>query len=196
MVLVQGAGTEHEVRSAGHDGCDHLWDLLRALAAVRGDEHGEAGIRRDGGNAREAGSAVTAPGLAHDTGSRLPRDGGRPVGGGVVDDDHFVDDVARHAPNEVADRRGLVERRYDQDDLHSASTPARSRRSPTDNGRSFRATAKPNGATSTSRAHHGMAHGSERKNVYAKRSEEHTSELQSPYELVCRLLLEKKKQKH
>src|SRR5207248_4482104 len=29
----------------------------------------------------------------------------------------------------------------------------------------------------------------------AVRSEEHTSELQSPYDLVCRLLLEKKKQK-
>src|SRR5207248_10834452 len=28
------------------------------------------------------------------------------------------------------------------------------------------------------------------------RSEEHTSELQSPYDLVCRLLLEKKKTKH
>src|SRR5207248_11168458 len=28
-----------------------------------------------------------------------------------------------------------------------------------------------------------------------QRSEEHTSELQSPYDLVCRLLLEKKKQK-
>src|SRR5437867_5818718 len=28
-----------------------------------------------------------------------------------------------------------------------------------------------------------------------ERSEEHTSELQSPYDLVCRLLLEKKKQK-
>src|SRR5437867_5212682 len=28
------------------------------------------------------------------------------------------------------------------------------------------------------------------------RSEEHTSELQSPYDLVCRLLLEKKKQKN
>src|SRR5437867_10189493 len=27
---------------------------------------------------------------------------------------------------------------------------------------------------------------------YAERSEEHTSELQSPYDLVCRLLLEKK----
>src|SRR5437867_8764598 len=27
----------------------------------------------------------------------------------------------------------------------------------------------------------------------ARRSEEHTSELQSPYDLVCRLLLEKKK---
>src|SRR5438094_1770731 len=29
----------------------------------------------------------------------------------------------------------------------------------------------------------------------ASRSEEHTSELQSPYDLVCRLLLEKKKKK-
>src|SRR5207248_9750815 len=28
-----------------------------------------------------------------------------------------------------------------------------------------------------------------------RRSEEHTSELQSPYDLVCRLLLEKKKQR-
>src|SRR5437867_6330883 len=28
---------------------------------------------------------------------------------------------------------------------------------------------------------------------YPERSEEHTSELQSPYDLVCRLLLEKKK---
>src|SRR5437867_6253333 len=28
---------------------------------------------------------------------------------------------------------------------------------------------------------------------YSNRSEEHTSELQSPYDLVCRLLLEKKK---
>src|SRR5437867_12959996 len=28
---------------------------------------------------------------------------------------------------------------------------------------------------------------------FTKRSEEHTSELQSPYDLVCRLLLEKKK---
>src|SRR5690348_18193677 len=31
--------------------------------------------------------------------------------------------------------------------------------------------------------------------VYPSRSEEHTSELQSPVHLVCRLLLEKKKQK-
>src|SRR5437867_7596112 len=30
----------------------------------------------------------------------------------------------------------------------------------------------------------------------ARRSEEHTSELQSPYDLVCRLLLEKKKNKN
>src|SRR5690348_17983129 len=32
--------------------------------------------------------------------------------------------------------------------------------------------------------------------VIHQRSEEHTSELQSPVHLVCRLLLEKKKQKH
>src|SRR5438876_4340574 len=31
---------------------------------------------------------------------------------------------------------------------------------------------------------------------FGKRSEEHTSELQSPVHLVCRLLLEKKKKKH
>src|SRR6266705_1294210 len=31
--------------------------------------------------------------------------------------------------------------------------------------------------------------------IQRSRSEEHTSELQSPYELVCRLLLEKKKKK-
>src|SRR5437867_8200748 len=32
-----------------------------------------------------------------------------------------------------------------------------------------------------------------RAELLVRRSEEHTSELQSPYELVCRLLLEKKK---
>src|SRR5207248_5963019 len=32
--------------------------------------------------------------------------------------------------------------------------------------------------------------------VFHKRSEEHTSELQSPYDLVCRLLLEKKKNRY
>src|SRR5215210_9515254 len=32
--------------------------------------------------------------------------------------------------------------------------------------------------------------------VHGQRSEEHTSELQSPMYLVCRLLLEKKKKKH
>src|SRR5438876_6633832 len=34
-----------------------------------------------------------------------------------------------------------------------------------------------------------------RKHLAIKRSEEHTSELQSPVHLVCRLLLEKKKKK-
>src|SRR5207248_6100504 len=35
----------------------------------------------------------------------------------------------------------------------------------------------------------------QRLNLEFPRSEEHTSELQSPYDLVCRLLLEKKKKK-
>src|SRR5205807_7463527 len=40
---------------------------------------------------------------------------------------------------------------------------------------------------------HVSARGSRRKDLYPIRSEEHTSELQSPCNLVCRLLLEKKK---
>src|SRR5437773_5654363 len=35
-----------------------------------------------------------------------------------------------------------------------------------------------------------------RQRVHGDRSEEHTSELQSHHDLVCRLLLEKKKKKH
>src|SRR5438094_5008772 len=38
-------------------------------------------------------------------------------------------------------------------------------------------------------------HGDVGVGVRRRRSEEHTSELQSPYDLVCRLLLEKKKKK-
>src|SRR5256885_11117312 len=37
--------------------------------------------------------------------------------------------------------------------------------------------------------------GSELDTLFSERSEEHTSELQSPCNLVCRLLLEKKKKK-
>src|SRR5256885_11367919 len=40
------------------------------------------------------------------------------------------------------------------------------------------------------------AHRERGRACYAARSEEHTSELQSPCNLVCRLLLEKKKKKH
>src|SRR5256885_9880289 len=40
---------------------------------------------------------------------------------------------------------------------------------------------------------HDAMHGAEGRARLAKRSEEHTSELQSPCNLVCRLLLEKKK---
>src|SRR5258708_11701054 len=40
-----------------------------------------------------------------------------------------------------------------------------------------------------------LASGSTRASVKPRRSEEHTSELQSPDHLVCRLLLEKKKKR-
>src|SRR5207244_10265867 len=42
----------------------------------------------------------------------------------------------------------------------------------------------------------GASAGNLRRFVADSRSEEHTSELQSPDHLVCRLLLEKKKQQH
>src|SRR5207248_9357000 len=43
---------------------------------------------------------------------------------------------------------------------------------------------------------HGRGLGERAAMADRQRSEEHTSELQSPYDLVCRLLLEKKKHKH
>src|SRR5438552_11008699 len=48
------------------------------------------------------------------------------------------------------------------------------------------------GAIAADETHHGAPRYTHRK---AARSEEHTSELQSPDHLVCRLLLEKKKKK-
>src|SRR5207248_10845775 len=44
-------------------------------------------------------------------------------------------------------------------------------------------------------ANHELLLAGTRNEEIEERSEEHTSELQSPYDLVCRLLLEKKKQK-
>src|SRR5215510_16453205 len=168
MVPVQqDAGAKRKVRVARQDRRDDLWNLLRTLAAVRVDEHGDVGIRRERGDAGEAGSTVAAAGLAHDAGSCLPRRGPSRRWKHCRDD-HFVDDVARHAPDELADHESLVERRDDQDRLHSAPTPARARRVSTDKARNARATANPRGATSTRRAHHGMAQGSARKKAYAK----------------------------
>src|SRR5207248_8371471 len=42
------------------------------------------------------------------------------------------------------------------------------------------------------RSRRSCRHGARRRRPRRERSEEHTSELQSPYDLVCRLLLEKK----
>src|SRR5947208_12996789 len=58
-------------------------------------------------------------------------------------------------------------------------------------GRSFVPETLPDTATTVSRARRECAAGCHTR----RRSEEHTSELQSPDHLVCRLLLEKKKKK-
>src|SRR5438094_4104873 len=63
----------------------------------------------------------------------------------------------------------------------------------------FRSASRSNTAPETkqrsSRNSTGSGRASTPPSASAKRSEEHTSELQSPYDLVCRLLLEKKKKK-
>src|SRR5207248_8270350 len=59
----------------------------------------------------------------------------------------------------------------------------------------FRAHREEGAGDARSRPHHvQQKHGAVRDALAVSRSEEHTSELQSPYDLVCRLLLEKKKQ--
>src|SRR4051794_41753571 len=61
-----------------------------------------------------------------------------------------------------------------------------------------RATARTSPSRATGRppgAHRGRPRAAPRVTAFGRRSEEHTSELQSPVHLVCRLLLEKKKKK-
>src|SRR5256885_6892964 len=57
----------------------------------------------------------------------------------------------------------------------------------------FRSRIPPSRSTRTGRGRHGVGHV---RRPGGSRSEEHTSELQSPCNLVCRLLLEKKKKHH
>src|SRR6266849_6231673 len=159
---------EHQVRAAGEDGIQHQRNLLRSLTAVRVEEHRDAGVRRKRDDASEAGSSVAAPRLMHHAGSRIARHRGRRVGGAVVHDDHLGDDVARRSANKIADDGGLVQRGYDQDGLHPALARARTRGSHPKAPRSFTAAAIASGATSTSLAHIGIVHGSDRKKLYAK----------------------------
>src|SRR5207248_8787372 len=63
-------------------------------------------------------------------------------------------------------------------------------------GRHQRILAGADGAQARGHCRHRQARGRDLRWAGERlRSEEHTSELQSPYDLVCRLLLEKKKQK-
>src|SRR2546425_8514315 len=104
----------------------------------------------------------------HHAGSRIARDGGRRVGGAIVHDDHLGDDVTRRSANKIADDGGLVQRGYDQDRLHPALARARKLGSHPKAARSFTAAAIASGATSTSLAHTGIVHRSDRKKLYAK----------------------------
>src|SRR2546426_6402713 len=60
-------------------------------------------------------------------------------------------------------------------------------------GHPYRWIAKALGKEQRARVEPSRVRRHEREEVVAQRSEEHTSELQSPCNLVCRLLLEKKK---
>src|SRR5438309_4727432 len=63
---------------------------------------------------------------------------------------------------------------------------------------SSRASSRPNSApmmSSTSPPEQNARPGGDVEDIIGARSEEHTSELQSQFHLVCRLLLEKKKKK-
>src|SRR5688500_1491453 len=91
----------------------------------------------------------------------------------------------RRAPAEAVDQRRRTGARIFVDvEIHGALKS--------------RLRARPDGAHGTGKAHHedepvrGVARG-HLDQVVRLRSEEHTSELQSPCNLVCRLLLEKKK---
>src|SRR5439155_19913695 len=119
-------------------------------------------------NTTEAGSSVARPRLMHHAGSRIAGDGGRRVGRAIVHDDHLGDDVTRRSANKIADDGGLVQRGYDQDRLHPALARARTLGSHPKATRSFTAPAIASGAASTSLAHTGIVHGSDRKKLYAK----------------------------
>src|SRR5207248_10995958 len=83
----------------------------------------------------------------------------------------------------------------DPRDLHSFPT-RRSSDLPVEHGLIVRVNAVAPGPILTRARDHASAEEVERVAAQTPaRSEEHTSELQSPYDLVCRLLLEKKKKK-
>src|SRR5947208_8246728 len=69
-------------------------------------------------------------------------------------------------------------------------------RGPADDPRVPRDDAPRSGSTDEARRRRRDVGGLRRSTRFEARSEEHTSELQSPDQLVCRLLLEKKKKTH
>src|SRR5437867_5383295 len=96
----------------------------------------------------------------------------------------------------------MIDQNIDPRDLHSFPTRRSSdlRRTPTTSSptASFPIHRRPRTCISRSswwwRSNREAQHQSHQCRKAHLRSEEHTSELQSPYDLVCRLLLEKKKQ--
>src|SRR5262249_20519072 len=160
--------SEHQIRASGKDRIQHQRDLLRPLTADRVGEDSDARIGRQGADAGEARRSVAAPRLTHHARTGFARNGSRRVGGAVVDHDDLGDGVTRSSAHNVADDGGLVQRGHDQDYLHPAPARARKLASEAEAPRSLTTPAIASGATSTSRAHTGIAHGPDKKKLYAK----------------------------
>src|SRR5207248_2324653 len=185
-----------EARAGGAEAARHrgaregAGEPHRAAPARDGNAGAEAlrSARRQGAGeeaAREGGTG--APGREADRFeiSRADGSGGRARGGAI----------ARRRPRACARVRRLL-----RGDGAGGAKPARGRDAAGAAGNGGAAGAALSGVRARSRFGPARDEGSADRRAAAarrgERSEEHTSELQSPYDLVCRLLLEKKKKKN
>src|SRR5258706_5218420 len=118
--LGQVARAQGEIRAVLH-ALHEVADVVEVVGAVGVGEHDD--VAADVLEAGDDGRAVAASLLLDDAVTQAPHDLRGAVGGGPVDDEDLVDDIARDLPEHRLDGARLVERRDDEGDRHlSAST--------------------------------------------------------------------------